>query len=329
MARLDPERIKTVAAILLGRLGDLIMATPFLRSLRLRFPRAGIRLFTSGACREAAGLIPFVDEALAFQGMASIQTAAALLANRCDLLVDLNPSFSRRSAALSVLARSSLKLSFLRGRFDWVFDLHADPPGEKEHMLERYARLAKALGAPYEPKTELRLKPEDEEKAEDLMERLDPKPKGLRVAIHPGNFKKFDNRWPEGKFAELTDRLLEDPGLSLFYLAGPGEEEPVRAIVARLKRPVPVLPPASLGVIGALMKRMDLCVLNITGTTHLAAALGVPTFGFYSGYTHAVWRPRGAIHAGVVSDSWESCRGIPVEEAWAALKALSRAPKSH
>lgn len=68
------------------------------------------------------------------------------------------------------------------------------------------------------------------------------------------------------------------------------------------------------------MKRMDLCVLNVTGTTHLAAALGCPTFGFYSGYTDAVWRPRGPRHWGAVSSSWESCRGISVDEAYAALE---------
>ena len=102
-------------------------------------------------------------------------------------------------------------------------------------------------------------------------------------------------------------------------MGGPGEYDKVAAIVKRLKRPVPILPTARLGVSGGMLKRMNLFVCNITGTTHLAAALGVPTFGFYAGYTQAVWRPRGARHGGTVCQEWESCRETTVDEAHAAL----------
>ncbi|UPT72786.1 MAG: hypothetical protein M0D55_12725 [Elusimicrobiota bacterium] len=141
----------------------------------------------------------------------------------------------------------------------------------------------------------------------------------FRVVIHPGNFDRFSFRWPEEKFAELADSLLDDARLKLFFMGGPGERAKVEAITAKLKRPVPILPEARLGVTGAMLKRMNLFVCNITGTTHLAAALGVPTFGFYAGYTQAVWRPRGARHGGVVCPEWESCRETTVEEARAAL----------
>jgi ADP-heptose:LPS heptosyltransferase len=57
----------------------------------------------------------------------------------------------------------------------------------------------------------------------------------------------------------------------------------------------------------------------VTGTTHLAAALGVPTFCFYAGYTNTVWHPPGPIHRGVSSKSWTSCRDISVEEAYSTL----------
>ena len=152
---------------------------------------------------------------------------------------------------------------------------------------------------------------------------MPPSPFGsgsFKVVIHPGNFDRFSFRWPEEKFAALADRLLDDARVKLFFMGGPGEHEKVAAIVDSLKRPVPILPPARLGVSGAMLKRMNLFVCNITGTTHLAAALGVPTFGFYAGYTQAVWRPRGARHGGTVCAEWESCRETTVDEAYSALK---------
>ncbi len=332
MPRLDPDSVQDVVAVLIGRVGDLIVASPFLRSLRKGYPGARIRLVVSPLCIETARLIPFIDhfEVLHRPHWVGrvLMTATGLLSTPGDLAVDLNPSFSRTSTFLMTLLNgATVRLGFKKGRWDRVYNQQVDAPGDREHMLDRYARLAKALELPYEPRLELKLEPEHEEAADRI---LAPHPKGKarRVLVHAGNFKKFDNRWPEEKFVELTNRLLEDPLVEVFYLAGPGEEQPVAAIVSRLKKRVPIFGPASLGVVGAIMKRMDLCFMNITGTTHLAGALDAPTFGLYSGYTDAVWRLRGPRHFGCVSPDWESCRTITVDSAFEGVKkALSAAAK--
>ncbi len=331
MTRLALGNVGDVTAILIGRVGDLIVSTPMLRALNRHWPGARIRLVVQSACEDAASLIPFVDDVKVLgrwhKAASHIQLAAALASGPCDLLVDLNPSFSRTSAALAALVRAPVKAGFRKDRLDSVFTHQVEAPGEREHMLERYARLCALLGAPYEPLMELRLNPADEARAERHLSTLGL-PDGPRVLVHPGNFKKFDNRWPEEKFVSLVDRLQEArPDLQTLFLSGPGEKERVDAINAALKKPSRVLPAMPLGVIGALMRRVDLCLLNVTGTTHLAAALDVPTFCFYAGYTDAVWRPRGARHGGVVSPSWTSCREISVDEAWSALQPALPAAK--
>ncbi|HAM36257.1 MAG TPA: hypothetical protein DEB40_09560 [Elusimicrobia bacterium] len=322
---LDAPKVRCVTALLVGRLGDLIVSTAFLRGLRARFPEARIRLVVSAATRQAAGLIPFIDEILAvhpyWRPLDNINSSIALLAGSCDLLVDLNPSFSRTSTALALMARGRLRAAFAKGRMDSFWNMLADPPGEREHMLDRYARLAGMIGASYEPRMELRLRPDDERQAEVLMKAAAVPPGKLHIAVFPGNFKKFDNRWPEEKFAALCDRLIGETDLSLSFLAGPGEREAVAQIAASLKRPVPIFGPAPIGLTASLLKRFDLFLGNITGATHLAAAVGTATFGLYSGYTDAVWRLRGPQHSGVVAGSWESCRGIAVDEALRGLKS--------
>src|SRR5262249_26131988 len=135
-------------------------------------------------------------------------------------------------------------------------------------------------------------------------------------------------RWPEEKFVELTNRLLELKGIQLFYMAGPGEEEPVAAIVAKLKHPVPIFPPMPVGVTAAVLSLMNLLIVNATGTTHLAVAVGTPTFSFLSRYTKTVWMPRKGPHHSVVSDSWSTCRDISVESAWKELEKVLLAPQN-
>lgn len=317
--------MERITALYIGRVGDVIVATSFLRALRRRHPRARIRLIVGWRSAQVLPLIPFIDEWAILEKPArlggNLKFAWNVLREPCDLLIDLNSSYSKTSTLITRAVRAPRRVAFDKGRGPkGVFTELLPAPAEREHMWDRYGRLAAALDAPYDQDPELRLPIADLEEADRLLAGLPPAGGGsFRVVIHPGNFDRFSFRWPEQKFAALADRLLDDPRLKLFFMGGPGEHDKVAAIVSALKRPVPILPPARLGVSGAMLKRMNLFVCNITGTTHLAAALGVPTFGFYAGYTQAVWRPRGARHGGTVCPEWESCRETTVDEASAAL----------
>ncbi|MEK7388466.1 MAG: glycosyltransferase family 9 protein [Elusimicrobiota bacterium] len=313
-----------ITALYIGRVGDVIVATPLLRALRRRHPKARVRLIVGWRSVEVLPLIPFVDEWVVLEKPArvleNLKLAWRVVSQPCDLLVDLNSSYSKTSTLIARGVRAPRKFAFDKRRGPRVFTHMVAPPAETEHMYDRYARLAKALEAPYDPELELRIPPQDAQEAARLLEPIVSKrDRSFKILVHPGNFDRFSFRWPEEKFIELTDRLLEDPKLSVYYMSGPGEREKVEQLVSRLKRPVPILPSSRLGVAGAMLRAMNLFVCNITGTTHLAVALGVPTFGFYAGYTQAVWRPRGARHGGVVCPQWESCRETEVASAHAAL----------
>lgn len=331
-----------ITALYIGRVGDLLVSTPVLRGLRERFPQARIRLVTSAKALEAARIIPFADEIgvshYVHHPLANLVLAFEQVLKPCDLLVDLNPSFSRISTTLAVLTRAKVKVGFEKRRLNGVYTRTAPAAREGEHMLDLYKRLADFLDVPFRPELEVRISPADEAQADSLLSRIDVEmgtvPHGpsssigtvpvSRLLIHPGNFKNLEFRWPEGKFVELTNRLLKEESLRIYYLAGLGEKERVAEVVSKLERRVPILDPAPLGVVGALLKRMDLCLLNITGTMHLASAVGARTFGLYCKYLHAVWRPLGPLHTGIVSDSWEDMREIPVEAVHEGLKgALS------
>lgn len=322
--------VKHITVLWLGRIGDLIVSTPALRAIRRRYPKARIRLVLSGLCEGLAPLLPFHDEVVfarrVHHPVANMRLAAGLIAGDCDLLIDLNPSASRISAALAAMIRAPVKIGFAKGRLDSAYTHRMDPPGEKEHMLDRYARLALLLETPYEPRLEVVLPDGTDGQAAALV----TPSSGFSILIHPGNFKKKEHRWSEENFIALTNRLLDEEALTIRYLAGPGESKKVQAIVSRLKRPVPVLGPLPLALTAGLIKRTDLCVFNVTGTLHLAAAVGTPTFTFHSGYTAEVWKPRGPRHTGCVSPVWDSCREIPLEDAQARLLSfLGNLKKNH
>ena len=317
--------IERITCVYIGRIGDVIVATPFLRALRKRFPKARIRLIAGHRAVQVLPLIPFVDERVVLgrpaQLGAHVKLALSLLREPCDLLVDLNSSFSKTSTLLTRAARARVSLAFEKGKGPRVFNRTIPAPTEREHMSERYGRLAEAVGASHGPDLELRVPPMAEAAAEMLLAPLlASDASAFRVLIHPGNITRPPAFWPADRLTELCRRLQDDPTLRLFFLAGPGELETVRRISSALPRPAPILPAAPLPVVAGMVKRMNLLVGSLTSTTHLAAALGVPTFAFYEGYTQTVWRPRGARNGGTVSNSWSGVGSTSVDEAHAALK---------
>lgn len=309
-------------AVLIGRIGDLLVAGPFLRALKRGRPGARLRLVGAAQCAQAADLMPWLDDRLYLHKVTrmreNVMLAYSLVRGGQDLVVDLNPAPSRSSAAIVAALRADRKLGFAKERFAGVFTETAAAPKEDEHMLDRYARLAAVLGLPFDPKLEAVPTAAQDREGEALAGRFGGTKR--RVLIVAGNFKKFDNRWPEDKFSELCRTLAREDGIEPLFLAGPGEQEPVRKIAEGAGLAGREVSPSSLGATGALMKRADLVVCNITGTTHLAAAVGAPTLGIFSGYTHAVWRPRGEKHSAVVSKDWRSCRAIPVSDVLSAVR---------
>lgn len=318
---------RRIVLLWIGRLGDILVSTPFLEGLRLAAPQADLVLVTAEAGEAGARLLDCVDEvAVVRKGRRLLGNAALLPVLRvpADLLVDMNSAPSGTAALLARLARAKVKAGFRHGRGDEVFGLRAEAAGEKEHMLERYARLAALLG--FSPVHRMRVPVRADELAEaDRI--LASLPQGRKpVAVFPGNFKKTENRWHEKNFAALADRLAEQPDLAPYWLAGPGERAEVEEARCRqlAAEKAPVLGPFPLAVTAALLKRSALYVGNCTGTSHLAVAVGTPTFTVLAGYTAAIWAPPGKPsrdnpHWKVVSPHWESCRSVGAEDAWTGL----------
>ncbi|MBI4056871.1 MAG: glycosyltransferase family 9 protein [Elusimicrobia bacterium] len=305
---------KNILLIWIGRVGDFIVSTPFLASVRQAFPEAHITLLVRSTVSDLANLDPNLNEccALSFSQFLSVPF------KKFDLVIDLNPSYSRTSGFLSLLTHSPRRISFQKKRGN-LFYTDQVPFDEKDHMLERYRKLAKYMGNSLEPFPQVYPLSSHRQEAGQILSRLNLNKDRKLIGIHPGNFKKFDHRWPEEKFVELTKKLTKVPQIQILYLTGPGEEEPIRKILEKIPVKIPQVPPTSLPVSAALIKKLSLLIANVTGTLHLAAAVGTPTLSFHSGYTYQIWRPLRESHAAIVSKSWASCRDISVEEAWKKL----------
>ncbi|MEK7383245.1 MAG: hypothetical protein AAB262_08155, partial [Elusimicrobiota bacterium] len=61
-ADLGADPVETITCLCIGRVGDVIVATPFLRALRRHYPKARIRLVVGWRSAQVLPLIAFIDD---------------------------------------------------------------------------------------------------------------------------------------------------------------------------------------------------------------------------------------------------------------------------
>lgn len=112
-----------------------------------------------------------------------------------------------------------------------------------------------------------------------------------QLALHPGSGGEKNN-WPEQKWAELLQELINSSKFDLLLVGGEAEGE-------RLQRLAAALPPARTRVaqslpLADLAKQLTRCSAYIgqdSGISHLAAALGLQGLLLWGESAETVWRP--------------------------------------
>jgi len=285
-----------------SRIGDAVISTGILETLRTRNPGARVTVacgaVAAGVFERMPGLerlIVFEKEFLDFHWL---RLWAKLVGKFWDVVVDVRGS----GLALFLAAR---RRHFLRG---------GRRPGR------RYEQLGRAMGFVPAPLPVAWTNAADEEKAAALLQ-------GPVIGLGPtANWS--GKIWPPERFVAAFEALAAQlPGARAAVFAGPGEQE------GRLAAPVIAALPGAINFSGALslpevsacLKRCALFIGNDSGLMHLAAAAGTPTLGLFGRSRVEEYAPAGRKTAAAVAPgvSGEApMEGLTVDAVVAAAKRL-------
>ena len=256
-------------------LGDMVMAAPFLQSLKgmtdgelwgLGKSSAmqllnGLHIFDRYVPMESKDPIPFLDLARDLKGVRF---------HRGFLL-----PHSFRSALLFFLAGVEERIGYARNHRGFMHTRAVSEVSGIEPTVEHYLRIIDTLGGRrLSESPALTVTVEEEGRFfQDFPHLSQP-----FAALIPGAQYGPSKRWPESHFARLADLLAERHGIPVLILPGKGEEALAKTIGAQTKEgyPVEVL---SMGVqdLKVCLSRASVVVTNDTGPRHISAALRVPT----------------------------------------------------
>lgn len=328
----SPERI---GVLCFGAIGDLILVTAVLESLKAHWPEAKLTLVVSTDNRLLLPMIDGVDETLVLS-MSNVRANAATLRDqRFDLVVD-TAQWARISALYAWSSRSGYSVGFRTAgqHRHAAFDRPVEHRNDR-HELENFTSLVTPLGVPAKP-PRLVIPDEafDEVRAAELPERY--------VVFHAwaAGVRSELRQWATERWAELGGRLAAD-GYAVVLTGAPPESDDTQALADAMPAGVEALSVAGKlsfpGVAALLDGAAALCSVN-TGIMHLGAVLGVPTAGLHGPTNPVRWGPVGPIHEAIAPESVEygylnlgfeypqdppdSMGGIAVEPVYDAMKQL-------
>lgn len=296
---LKPERLLVV---LPNWVGDLVLATPALRAIRMQFPAAYIAALVKPPFREILSGGDWTDDVVVWpvgktrprRRRGFLGLAQELREKQFDTAVLLTNSF--RSALLARLAGIRRRVGYDRdGRGLLLTDKLLPDKSNGKYvpipMVRYYNAVARYLGARELPTClELFTTPEEEATVQGLLDRHGVRSDQPTIVVNPGASFGTAKCWPPERFGEVADGLIEAFDAAVFISCGPKERDVAHAVSAAMRRKAIVLdqPILSLGPLKALVRRSSLLVTNDTGPRHFGIAFGVPVVTLF-GSTDSAW----------------------------------------
>lgn len=287
-SRSDPRRVLLVRT---SAIGDIVFASPLVAALRRAYPQAHIAWLVQPEYRSLLEHHPDLDEVIVwpirewralwrrrrFGGLVRAFRAFRkhLRTRRFDLVLDLQGLLKSGLVTCLSGARERIGLGSQEGS-RWLMTQVVPRGGDSRRIGSEYRFLAQSLGLPtHDFAMAVFHGPEAAACARELIERA-----GLShgfAVICPFTTRP-QKHWFEPRWAELSDRLHTELGLSVVMLGGPGDREAAGRIRdLATGGPIDLVGKTTLPQATALIAESALLVGVDTGLSHMGIVFDRPS----------------------------------------------------
>jgi heptosyltransferase-3 len=289
-ARAAPRR---VLVIVTRRIGDVLLATPVLRSLKRAWPQSDIDVLVFAGTEGVVAGDPDIHRIITVPERPRFSEHLELawnLTRRYDLAISLLPGDRPTLYAwFAGRKRVGLQEATPKARWKhWLLDAWIPFDNQDTHTVRMHLAVLAALGVSPRADVVAGWTEADAAEAETL---LAPVEGAGYAVIHP--YPKFRYKmWTVEGWIAVAERLSKR-GLSVVLTGGPGADEKayVSALAQRLPAALNLAGKLTLGATAFVVSRAAIYVGPDTAITHAAAALGVPTVALYGPTNPVKWGP--------------------------------------
>ena len=285
-------------------IGDAIMTTPAVRSIRKNFPDAEITLLALPWVADVFASCPHIDHIFLYEKngrhrglMGKLRLARDLRRKQFAMTILLQNAFE--AALITRLAGIPVRAGYTtdgRGLL-LTHGVRKQPDISTRHQVHYYQEMLAGLGLRTGDKKiplELFLDPGAVQEAEALLkERIGAEDKEKPIiGLNPGAAYGPAKRWPAVKYAELAARLAhESNGLILIFGTQADQEAAAEIAAGCNEQVLDLTGKTSLALALACIDRCHLFVSNDSGLMHVAAALNRPLVAIFGSTDHVATGP--------------------------------------
>lgn len=282
--------------ILISRMkfiGDVVLTTPVIRSVRNAFPDAYIAYMAEAQAASLLEQNPCLNEIIPFDFARPTwreqpRVAALLRRRRFDLAIDLfgNP----RSALLMYLSGARTRVGLDRPGRGLFYTVRVRDEAGFKTAINFHMQFLRAIGIPQtSARTEIFLTDNERALARHQLAGA-VQGAGPVVGLHPGATWPA-KRWLPERFADVAQKVRERLGAQVIFTAGPDDHDVMQSIRRSLQAEIPVFTGLPLRQLAALLSQCSAYVANDSGPMHMAVAVGTPTIGIFGPGEENIWFP--------------------------------------
>lgn len=280
-------------------IGDVVLTTPIIRSVRNALPDAYIAYLGEKSAVSLLEHNPNLNEIISFDFsrptiLEQTRVAWLLRQRKFDLAVDLfsNP----RTALLTYLTGAKVRVGGERKGRGNLYTVQVRDDEKPKTAIEFHNQFICAAGIePTSNKTEIFLSDDEKREARIYLQWLDHENAPLDltkpiIGIHAGASWPAKMWLPE-RFGALADVFTAKLGGQVLLITGPKDQAAAHAVLKHSTANVKVISNLPLRQLSAIIDSCSVFIANDAGPMHIAAALGVPTIGLFGPGEENIWFP--------------------------------------
>lgn len=320
--RVNPKSIKRILLIRLRMIGDVVIATAVLRTMRKNFPGARITFVTGGAAGEILLNNPDIDDLMIY---GSRSFSEMLTCVGYDLTINLDGGPESEMICFLSRARYRVGLSGQKARIGngELYNIRPKRASRSGDIIDLFLDPVRSLGIKdTSRKTRLFLTREEKRFAAKLLNKKGLAGGGM-AGVHPGGHAGAGALWGVKKFASLADKLTDRYGFDILIFRGPGESSAAYGVYDNMRNrsSAYVAPVLTLRKYISLVDRCKLFIAHDRGPMHISASLGVKTIGIFTSDAASFWFPyRDAKECAYIKK--DNIRDIAVEDVIKAVEGV-------
>lgn len=296
MVDLSGRQFGNILIVKLSAIGDVTMATPFPRGLKMLYPEARIDWLVEPLSADVLRGNPFINEVIVWERRHSMRVKglkgawglvrdlrelAGRIKGRYDLVIDLQ-GLARSGLAVRVSgAPVRLGKKDSREGSGWFLTHKADVKAPFYRASEQYIGILRHFGLS-EPPQSMEIYPDADNvaKADTLLAFASVLSE--YAVLTPATTRPYKH-WSEEAFAQTIVLLERELGLTSVLLGSPKDREMANRIMAKVGESgaVSLAGETTLRDAAEIIRRARLLVGVDTGLMHFGIAMGTPTIAVF------------------------------------------------